>query len=83
MVLPDPFRPSTPQRSPFAMVKVTPVKRVVAPNRTPRLDVEIWVNCSMPGKMLRVHGFRMTPRESKVRGFANRGCGFSVILVTY
>jgi len=68
VVLPDPFRPSTPQRSPFAMVKVTPVKRVVAPNRTPRLDVEIRVNFSMPGKLVRAHGFLRMVGESKLEG---------------
>ena len=41
VVFPDPFRPTIPQRSPLAMVNVTSVKRVVAPNLIPRFDVDI------------------------------------------
>ena len=35
VVLPVPFRPTTPQRSPAATVKVTSEKMVVAPKSTP------------------------------------------------
>src|SRR6266480_700277 len=53
VVFPDPFRQIIPQRSPLAMVNVTLVKRVVAPNCVPTLDVDIRVN-----PYLRDHRFR-------------------------
>ncbi len=43
VVFPVPFRPTTPHRSPAAMVNVTSENRVVAPNSTATPPTAIWV----------------------------------------
>ena len=53
VVLPLPFRPTIPQRSPRPTVKVIPRKTLVAPNSTPTLDTEIWVKNAAHSNRLR------------------------------
>src|SRR6476661_5301372 len=72
VVLPVPFRPTIPHRSPEVTVKVTSRKRVVAPKSTPAPPTEIcviartcpspsgsWGHPALPGVFGRSHGQRV------------------------